>query len=188
VSFECFYHEKLRANVVTMHNAFNARDCLSVAESAICFGVSDTNVHRLIYAGKLKVITGFGRLAGLVFDDEKSACEHGAFPYSLEAPIVHIERSAPEIESAIEARVEIFGGEFAGTRYSEPIKNVRDIVPFPPTGRAKSTASWAEVGRLDEQTRKLSSEISALTKKRSRLLLRRKQIADYISYRRGFQA
>jgi excisionase family DNA binding protein len=62
VSFECFYHEKLRVNFVTMHNDFNARDCLSVAESAVCFGVSDTTVYRLIYAGKLKVITGFGRL------------------------------------------------------------------------------------------------------------------------------
>jgi hypothetical protein len=61
------------------------------------------------------------------------------------------------------------------------MKNVKDIVPFPPTGRAKSSASWAEVARLDEQTRKLASEISALTKKRNRLLFRRKQIADYLN-------
>jgi hypothetical protein len=55
-------------------------------------------------------------LAGLVFDDEESAFEHDPFPYSLEAPIVHIDRSDDyEIERAVEERVTSFGGGFAGT-------------------------------------------------------------------------
>jgi hypothetical protein len=54
-------------------------------------------------------------LAGHVFDDEESAFEHDWFPYSLEAPIVHIDRSELEIERAVEALVTFFGGEFAGT-------------------------------------------------------------------------
>jgi hypothetical protein len=60
-------------------------------------------------------------LAGLVFDDEESAFEHDPFPYSLEAPIVYIDRPGIdhpdhyEIERAVEARVEAFRGEFAGT-------------------------------------------------------------------------
>jgi hypothetical protein len=54
-------------------------------------------------------------LAGLVFDDEESAFEHDPFPYSLEAPIVHIDRSDLEIEHTVKARVQVLGGEFAGT-------------------------------------------------------------------------
>jgi hypothetical protein len=58
-------------------------------------------------------------LAGQIFDDQESAMAHDPFPWVLDPPIVHIDRpdldDATEIEDTVAARVEFFGGTFAGT-------------------------------------------------------------------------
>ena len=55
-------------------------------------------------------------LQGWVFDDEESASLSDEFPYRLEPPIVHIERSGYlAVEQGVRDCVEKFGGRFAGT-------------------------------------------------------------------------
>lgn len=58
-------------------------------------------------------------LDGQVFDTVAAAQEHDPFPFRLDPPIVHIDRSGEGLTGAVEKRVialaASFGGTFAGT-------------------------------------------------------------------------
>ena len=45
-----------------MNSKFQSQETLSIAEAAALLGVSGTSVYRMVYAQKLKVLSGFGRL------------------------------------------------------------------------------------------------------------------------------
>ena len=49
---------------MTMNNKFQSQETLSlsIAEAAALLGISATSVYRMVYAQKLKVLSGFGRL------------------------------------------------------------------------------------------------------------------------------
>ena len=54
-------------------------------------------------------------LDGQTFDSVDAAMAHDPFPFVLNPPVVHIERTDSAIEQQIWDAVTPFGGEFAGT-------------------------------------------------------------------------
>lgn len=54
-------------------------------------------------------------LAATVYDTQDQSDAVDIFPYTLDPPIVLVQRAAPKLEARVEVLVERFGGRFAGT-------------------------------------------------------------------------
>lgn len=60
------------------------------------------------------VAAEFG-LAATVYDTQDQSDAVDIFPFTLDPPIVLVQRADPELEARVELLVERFGGRFAGT-------------------------------------------------------------------------